>query len=38
MGRDHTIFATTEGRVRFDAKANGRIYISVKPNTAAAAE
>ncbi|WP_333826188.1 50S ribosomal protein L27 [Pinisolibacter sp.] len=38
MGRDHTIFATTEGRVRFDAKANGRIYISVTPNTAAAAE
>ena len=39
MGTDHTIFATIPGRVRFDAKANGRIYISVVANeTAAAAE
>ena len=38
MGTDHTIFATIEGRVQFRAKANGRIYISVLPNTAAAAE
>jgi large subunit ribosomal protein L27 len=38
MGTDHTIFAKTTGRVRFDAKANGRIYISVVANTAAAAE
>lgn len=38
MGTDHTIFATVEGRVQFRAKANGRIYISVLPNTAAAAE
>ncbi len=38
MGTDHTIFATVEGRVQFRAKANGRIYISVMPNTAAAAE
>lgn len=38
MGTDHTIFATVPGRVRFDTKANGRIYISVVANTAAAAE
>jgi len=38
MGTDHTIFAKTAGRVRFDAKANGRIYISVVANTATAAE
>ena len=37
MGTDHTIFATTAGRVQFRAKANGRIYISVMP-TATAAE
>lgn len=38
MGTDHTIFATTTGRVHFRTKANGRVYISVMPNTAAAAE
>ncbi len=38
IGTDHTIFATTAGRVQFRTKANGRIYISVMPNTAAAAE
>lgn len=38
MGTDHTIFAVIPGRVQFRAKANGRIYISVMPNTAAAAE
>ncbi len=38
MGTDHTIFATVPGRVQFRAKANGRIYISVMPNPAAAAE
>ncbi len=38
MGTDHTIFAVVEGRVQFRTKANGRTYISVLPNTAAAAE
>lgn len=36
MGVDHTIFAVTEGFVSFRAKANGRTYISVVPNTVAA--
>lgn len=38
MGTDHTIFAVIPGRVKFRAKANGRIYISVQPTMAAAAE
>jgi len=38
MGTDHTLFAKTEGRVAFRTKAKGRIYISVVPNTEAAAE
>jgi len=29
IGLDHTIFATTEGRVEFREKANGKMYISV---------
>ncbi len=29
MGRDHTIFATSEGRVEFRTKANDRTYVSV---------
>jgi large subunit ribosomal protein L27 len=37
MGTDHTIFAVVEGNVKFQAKANGRTYISVLP-TAEAAE
>jgi large subunit ribosomal protein L27 len=31
MGRDHTIFATTEGRVAFQRRTGGRTYISVEP-------
>jgi large subunit ribosomal protein L27 len=38
MGTDHTIFATTEGKVEFKTKRNGRIYISVLPLKAEAAE
>ncbi len=29
MGKDHTIFATTEGRVKFQRKADDRLYVSV---------
>ncbi|MAN80676.1 MAG: 50S ribosomal protein L27 [Rhodospirillaceae bacterium] len=32
IGKDHTIFATTEGRVKFATKAKGRTYISVEPS------
>jgi large subunit ribosomal protein L27 len=31
MGKDHTIYAVKEGKVRFQAKGMGRIYISVDP-------
>jgi large subunit ribosomal protein L27 len=36
MGKDHTLFALTEGEVAFAAKANGRTYVSVNPITQAA--
>ena len=29
MGRDHTLFATREGRVQFSHKSEGRCYVSV---------
>jgi large subunit ribosomal protein L27 len=32
IGRDHTIFATSEGRVSFARKALGRVYVSVDPS------
>jgi large subunit ribosomal protein L27 len=35
MGKDHTLFATTDGVVAFQRKANGRTYVSVKPAPAA---
>ncbi len=31
MGKDHTIFATAEGRVAFRTKARGRTFVSVEP-------
>jgi large subunit ribosomal protein L27 len=31
LGKDHTIFATAEGRVIFQHKSGGRTYISVEP-------
>ncbi|MHA3915751.1 50S ribosomal protein L27 [Halovulum sp. GXIMD14793] len=37
MGRDHTIFAVTEGHVNFHKGFKGRTFISVMP-TAEAAE
>ena len=37
MGTDHTIFATTEGKVTFKKGLKGRTFISVLP-TAEAAE
>jgi large subunit ribosomal protein L27 len=36
MGRDHTLFALSEGRVRFGAGPGGRSYISVVPEEPAA--
>ena len=36
--KDHTLFALTDGRVEFRAKAKGRIFVSVVPMTKVAAE
>jgi large subunit ribosomal protein L27 len=38
IGRDHTLFAKTNGHVQFNTKAKGRTYVSVLPMTEAAAE
>ena len=31
MGKDHTLFALTDGIVQFRKKANNRSYVSVNP-------
>ena len=31
MGKDHTLFATVEGRVSFATKSNGRTFVTVEP-------
>ncbi|WP_370213210.1 50S ribosomal protein L27 [Roseovarius sp.] len=36
MGKDHTIFATVEGSVKFHKGLNGRTFISVLPVAEAA--
>lgn len=36
MGKDHTLFALTEGRVSFSKKQNDRTYVSVAPLAEAA--
>ena len=33
MGKDHTIFAKTDGRVKFQTKRNKRTFVSVEPQT-----
>jgi large subunit ribosomal protein L27 len=38
IGKDHTLFALTDGRVEFKTKAKGRTFISVVPAMEAAAE
>ncbi|WBQ09916.1 50S ribosomal protein L27 [Hyphomonadaceae bacterium ML37] len=36
IGKDHTLFALTEGRVEFRTKANQRTFVSVAPLAEAA--
>jgi large subunit ribosomal protein L27 len=38
MGRDHTIFAKLAGEVKFHRGTGGRVYISVLPRPAEAAD
>jgi large subunit ribosomal protein L27 len=32
IGKDHTLFALTDGIVKFSIKANNRSYVSIVPN------
>ncbi len=36
MGKDHTLFALTEGKVEFAKKRNDRMFVSVAPLAKAA--
>ncbi|MEP3890118.1 MAG: 50S ribosomal protein L27 [Hellea sp.] len=36
MGKDHTLFAKSEGRVSFTTKRNERTFVSVEPMAKAA--
>ena len=38
LGKDHTLFALIDGKVEFQAKAKGRIFVSVLPMIEAAAQ
>jgi large subunit ribosomal protein L27 len=38
IGRDHTLFALTDGHLEFRTKAKGRVFVSVLPMTEAAAQ
>ncbi len=36
LGKDHTIFATTEGKVKYHRGLKGRVFVSVVPAPEAA--
>jgi len=38
LGRDHTLFALINGRVGFQTKTKGRVFVSILPMTEAAAQ
>jgi large subunit ribosomal protein L27 len=38
VGRDHTLFALTDGRLEFRTKIKGRVFVSVLPMTEQAAK
>ena len=38
VGKDHTLFASINGKVEFRAKTKGRVFVSVRPMTEAAAQ
>lgn len=38
MGRDHTLFALVDGEVSFRTQRNDRVFVSIKPMKALAAE
>lgn len=38
MGTDHTLFAKAQGNVKFEQKRGGRMFVSIEPTPAEAAE
>jgi large subunit ribosomal protein L27 len=36
MGKDHTLFALVEGKVKFSKKSGGKAFVAVEPLPAAA--
>ncbi|MBM3622032.1 MAG: 50S ribosomal protein L27 [Alphaproteobacteria bacterium] len=36
VGRDHTLFATTDGTVKFVTRKGGKVFVSVQPLPVAA--
>ena len=38
LGKDHTLFALIDGKVEFQTKTKGRVFVSVLPMTEAAAQ
>jgi large subunit ribosomal protein L27 len=38
IGRDHTLFALSDGQLEFRTKARGRVFVSVLPMTEQAAQ
>jgi large subunit ribosomal protein L27 len=38
IGRDHTLFALIDGRVAFQTKTKGRVFVSILPMTEVAAQ
>jgi large subunit ribosomal protein L27 len=38
LGKDHTLFALTNGKVEFRTKTKGRVFVSVLPVSEAAAQ
>jgi large subunit ribosomal protein L27 len=38
LGKDHTLFALIDGKLEFRTKTKGRVFVSVRPMTQAAAE
>jgi large subunit ribosomal protein L27 len=38
VGKDHTLFAKTNGKIEFRTKAKGRVFVSVLPMSEAQAE
>jgi len=38
IGRDHTLFALIDGRLQFQTKAKGRVFVSILPMPEAMAQ